>query len=135
VEHRRAYLASWGWPEVLSMAGVSALGVALMAADAPRDYSSVLALVLAWILPPPLAWLLRKAVPSWSVYLVDTPGPEWRDTADRTDENSEDPAYKRMCSSCGHHTCLFDAVPVPAGQTADVHCSECDAVRTTPVRR
>ncbi|MFJ9900889.1 purine-cytosine permease family protein [Streptomyces sp. NPDC091280] len=125
VEHRRAHLAPVGWPEVLAMVTVSALGITLITVHVPGSYDSILALLLSWVLTPPLALALRRTDRGRSPVLAMSPSPDWRDEPGSDDENSDADQNKVLCVTCGKETFRYDAVQVSASGAG--RCFACDA--------
>ncbi|MFC8435601.1 purine-cytosine permease family protein [Streptomyces sp. NPDC057253] len=126
-EHRRAYLIPVGWPEVIAMVAVSSVAIALVTAHVPGSYDTLVPLLLAWFLPPPLAWALRRIGWFRSTVLATSPGADWRDEPGSSDEDSDAQWNKVVCVTCGKDTFRYDAVQIHPSGTA--RCFACDEAR------
>lgn len=122
VEHRRGHLRDWGVPEVGAVVGVSVLGIVLTVLEYPANYYGTVSILLAWVLTPLVATVLRRALPASPV--TSQAPPDWRDLPGADDRRSDDPALAVTCGGCGLRTVTLDALTTADGR---VLCSGCDA--------
>ncbi|MGP4014822.1 purine-cytosine permease family protein [Saccharopolyspora sp. 5N708] len=131
VEHRRGYLASWGFPALISLLVGAVLGATLSLGGIPTSESGallgdVVALGVGFLGPILVEWLTGSRMRR----LVRQPDPKWIDDHSRTDEEMEHDENMLPCGNCGERVMRQDLVTCPVTDS-HVLCSVCCGAHRT----